>query len=178
MMQYTNSYLSPIGNITLAGDGEKLTGLWFAGQKYFGSTLTLNHEEKELPIFRETKAWLDLYFNGKMPDFTPPLSLNGSPFRLAVWELLLQIPYGTVMTYGELARKVAGKSGLKSMSGQAVGGAVGHNPISIIVPCHRVVGSSGSLTGYAGGIEKKISLLTLEKVNMTGLFLPKKGTAL
>lgn len=178
MMQYTNSYQSPIGDILVASDGKSLTGLWFMGQKYFADTLSPEHEVKDLPVFKETKHWLDLYFQGKIPDFTPPLALNGTPFRLAVWEILLKIPYGETMTYGEIADRVADKQGLKTMSGQAVGGAVGHNPISVIVPCHRVVGSNGSLTGYAGGIDKKIHLLTLEKVNMSGLFIPKKGTAL
>ena len=177
-MQFTAAYQSPIGGITLASNGESLSGLWFDGQKYFADTLTAEHEERDLPIFRRTIRWLDLYFSGIAPDFTPPLELNTSPFRAAVWEILLQIPYGQVMTYGEIARAIAIKRGLGSMSAQAVGGAVGHNSISLIIPCHRVVGSNCSLTGYEGGIDKKNSLLTLEKVDMKGLFIPRRGTAL
>lgn len=177
-MQYTYGYHSPLGNITIASNGEILTGLWFDGQKYFADTLSAEHEEKNLPVFEQAKHWLDLYFRGEIPDFTPPLSFNGSPFRLAVWEILMRIPYGQVMTYGQIAAIMAENQGQKTMSAQAVGGAVGHNPISIIVPCHRVVGSNGSLTGYAGGIEKKIGLLTLEKIDMENLFAPQKGTAL
>lgn len=178
MMQYIDKYHSPLGNITIASNGECLTGLWFDGQKYFADTLSAEHEEKNLPVFEQTKQWLDLYFRGEIPDFTPPLYLNGSPFRLAIWEILMRIPYGQVMTYGQIAAIIAENKGQKAMSAQAVGGAVGHNPISIIIPCHRVVGSNGSLTGYAGGIEKKIGLLTLEKIDMKNLFVPQKGTAL
>lgn len=178
MMQYIDKYHSPLGNITIASNGECLTGLWFDGQKYFADTLSAEHEEKILPVFEQTEQWLDLYFRGEIPDFTPPLYLNGSPFRLAIWEILMRIPYGQVMTYGQIAAIIAENKGQKTMSAQAVGGAVGHNPISIIIPCHRVVGSNGSLTGYAGGIEKKIGLLTLEKIDMENLFVPQKGTAL
>lgn len=162
-MSYIFPYQSPLGPITLASDGEALTGLWFDGQKYFGSTLPKSHEKKELPIFRETVRWLDLYFQGKIPDFTPALGWNTTPFRQQVWEILLSIPYGQTMTYGEIAGKIAASQGLPHMSAQAVGGAVGHNPISLIVPCHRVVGADGSLTGYAGGVEKKEKLLALER---------------
>ena len=130
-MQYTATYSSPLGGITLASNGEQLTGLWFDGQKYFGSTLGPQHEARDLPVFHEAARWLDLYFSGQEPAFTPPLCLQGSPFRRAVWDLLLQIPYGQRMTYGELAAKLARQRGLDSMSAQAVGGAVGHNPISL-----------------------------------------------
>lgn len=177
-MQYTATYTSPLGRITMASDGERLSGLWFDGQKYFASTLSAAHEEKDLPIFQQTKRWLELYFHGTAPEFTPPLHLTASPFRLAVWDILRQIPYGQVITYGEIARRIAQTQGLESMSAQAVGGAVGHNPISIILPCHRVVGSNGSLTGYAGGVERKVALLTLEGADMSRLFVPGKGTAL
>ena len=177
-MQYTSHYQSPIGNILLAADEIGLTGLWFEGQKYFALYLDKEHEEKELPIFEQTKRWLDVYFSGKEPDFSVPLHFTGTDFQNEVWEILYSIPYGTTMTYGEIAKQIAAKRGLKRMSAQAVGGAVGHNEISIIVPCHRVVGSNGSLTGYAGGIDKKIWLLTLEKVDMQSFFVPKKGTAL
>ncbi|WP_040195475.1 methylated-DNA--[protein]-cysteine S-methyltransferase [Candidatus Soleaferrea massiliensis] len=177
-MQYTNRYHSPIGSMTMASDGKALTGLWFDGQKYFADSLPAEHEEKDLPIFDQTKSWLDIYFQGGIPDFMPAIHLSGSSFRLAVWEILMRIPYGKTMTYGEIAGIIAEKQSLETMSSQAVGGAVGHNPISIIVPCHRVVGSGGSLTGYAGGIDKKTALLTLEKTDMKHLFIPRKGTAL
>lgn len=161
-MQYTFHYKSPLGGITLCSDGDALIGLWFDGGKYFGSTMTDKTEEKDLPVFDKTKRWLDIYFNGGIPDFTPPLSLRGSEFRKAVWRLLQDVPYGKTATYGEIAKKLVRSSGLYRMSAQAVGGAVGHNPISIIVPCHRIVGANGSLTGYAGGIDKKFTLLKLE----------------
>lgn len=166
-------YNSPLGGITLASDEEGLTGLWFDGQKYFGSGILKDDpmpekaETKKPPVLEQTVKWLDLYFSGQKPDFTPPLHLIGSEFRLAVWKILLEIPYGQTTTYNELAGRIAEQRGIKSMSAQAVGGAVGHNPISIIVPCHRVLGTDGSLTGYAGGIDKKISLLTLEKAAFT-----------
>ncbi|MCO7138024.1 methylated-DNA--[protein]-cysteine S-methyltransferase [[Clostridium] leptum] len=177
-MQYTATYQSPIGRITMASDGQNLSGLWFDGQKYFADTLSTEHEFKDLPVFEQTKRWLDLYFQGNVPDFTPSLYLKSSPFRLAVWDILKQIPYGKIITYGEIADLIAKKQGVKTMSAQAVGGAVGHNPISIIIPCHRVIGSNGSLTGYAGGLDKKISLLTIEKVDVRKFFIPKKRTAL
>lgn len=177
-MTYVWKYESPLGGITMAGNGEALTGLWFDGQKYFGDTLPTEWQEIELPVFQEAQRWLDCYFQGKKPDFTPPLFWDTTPFRKMVWEILLSIPYGETMTYGEIAYRVGKEMGISKMSAQAVGGAVGHNSISIIVPCHRVVGSNGSLTGYAGGIDKKIKLLTLEKVNMSKFFIPQKGTAL
>lgn len=162
-MDYIWHYDSPLGGITLASDGEHLTGLWFDGQKYFASTIGKNPEQKELPVFVRTAEWLDIYFRGENPPFTPPLSLRTTPFRRSVWEILLTIPYGQTMTYKEIAERIAEKNGLSSMSAQAVGGAVGHNPISLIIPCHRVVGSDGTLTGYAGGIEKKEWLLRMER---------------
>lgn len=177
-MTYIYHHDSPLGGITVSGSGDAVTGLWFDGQKYFGSTLPEEYEEKALPVFDKTKKWLDIYFGGKEPDFTPPLSLAATSFRRAVWEVLLTIPYGQTMTYGEIADKVAKQKGIDRMSAQAVGGAVGHNPISLIIPCHRVVGTNGSLTGYAGGIEKKVWLLAREHVDVSGFFVPKKGTAL
>lgn len=177
-MVYTYHYHSPLGGITLSSNGVELTGLWFDGQKYFGDTLPEVYEEKNLPIFQKAVHWLDIYFSGKAPDFTPPLSMETTPFRKAVWEIMLSIPFGQTMTYGEIADRVAKQRGLSKMSAQAVGGAVGHNSISLIIPCHRVVGTNGSLTGYAGGIDKKVKLLALEKVDMTWFFVPKKGTAL
>ncbi|MCI8646638.1 MAG: methylated-DNA--[protein]-cysteine S-methyltransferase [Firmicutes bacterium] len=177
-MQYTSAYDSPLGKILLAADDIGLVGLWFEGEKYYAEGLSSEHEERETPALQQTKEWLDIYFSGQEPDFLPPLHMEGSPFRLNVWKLLQQIPYGTTVTYGDLAKAIAREKGLDHMSAQAVGGAVGHNEISIIVPCHRVVGTNGSLTGYAGGIDKKKRLLTLEGVDMGKLFVPTKGTAL
>lgn len=171
-MMYTLHYDSPLGGILLAADEVGLTGLWFDGEKYFADTLDPEHKAQETPILRKAKCWLDVYFRGQEPDFTPPLHPIGSPFRQEVWALLLQIPYGQTMTYGALAKQLAAMHGLSRMSAQAVGGAVGHNEISIIIPCHRVVGTNGSLTGYAGGIDKKAKLLTLEKIRMEHLFPP------
>ena len=177
-MTYTSHVHSPLGDITLCSDGAALTGLWFDGQKYFGDTLSADHQERDLPIFLQTKEWLSIYFSGKAPTFTPPLCMQTTPFRKAVWEILLSIPYGHTMTYGQIAAQIAKQNGMRHMSAQAVGGAVGHNSISLIIPCHRVVGTNGSLTGYAGGIDKKVGLLTLEKVDISAFFIPKKGTAL
>lgn len=177
-MTYIYHYNSPLGGITLSSNGTELTGLWFDGQKYFGDTLPEKYEEKNLPIFEEAAHWLAIYFSGKAPGFTPPLSMNTTPFRKAVWEIMLTIPYGETMTYGEIADRLAKQKGLPKMSAQAVGGAVGHNSISLMIPCHRVVGTNGSLTGYAGGINKKVQLLTMEKVDMSRFFVPGKGTAL
>lgn len=177
-MQYTDHYASPLGGITLASNGECLTGLWFDGQKYFGATLPDVHEEKTVPVFEQAKAWLDCYFRGEEPGFMPPLYLDSTPFRQQVWEILQQIPYGRTTTYRAIAGEIARRQGTRRMSAQAVGGAVGHNPISILIPCHRVVGCNGSLTGYAGGVTKKAALLALERADTAGLFAPVKGTAL
>lgn len=177
-MQYLNNYSSPLGSITLASNGTEITGLWFDGQKYFASTLNSQPEKRDLPIFEEAKAWLELYFKGQEPDFKPALHLEGTPFRMAVWHILTQIPYGEVVTYKDIAQQIARKSGKENMSSQAIGGAVSHNPVSILIPCHRVIGTNGSLTGYAGGLSKKIELLTLEQVDTTRLFIPKQGMAL
>ena len=177
-MTYIQHYDSPLGGILLAADDIGLTGLWFDGEKYFADHLPADHTQRETPILAEAKRWLDIYFSGSKPDFLPPLHPIGSAFRQAVWDILLQIPYGLTTTYGEIARQLAAQAGLPRMSAQAVGGAVGHNEISILIPCHRVVGTSGSLTGYAGGIDKKVKLLELEHADMTSLFVPKKGTAL
>lgn len=177
-MQYISHYCSPIGGILLAADDIGLTGVWFEGQKYFALSLDKEHEEKELPLFEKAKQWLDIYFSGKEPNFTLPLHFTGTAFQNEVWEILCTIPYGHTMTYGEIAKQIAAGKGLPHMSAQAVGGAVGRNKISIIVPCHRVVGTNGSLTGYAGGIHKKVKLLQLEKADMGSFFVPKKGTAL
>ena len=177
-MMFTAHYQSPLGEILLAADEVGLTGLWFDRAKYYAAGLAPQSTERETPPLTEAKRWLDVYFSGKMPDFMPPLHPVGSPFRRAVWELLLEIPYGQTTTYGELSRRLAAKMGIAHMSAQAVGGAVGHNPISLMIPCHRVVGTGGSLTGYAGGVDKKVKLLELERADMRGFFVPKKGTAL
>lgn len=171
-MTFIQHYASPLGGILLAANDIGLTGLWFDGQKYYADNLPAEHIERETPILTDAKRWLDVYFTGNEPDFKPPLHPVGSAFRQKVWKLLLQIPYGQTVTYGELARQLAEKQSAEHMSAQAVGGAVGHNPISLIIPCHRVVGTSGSLTGYAGGIDKKIMLLELEHADMQGFFIP------
>lgn len=181
-MEYTHHYLSPLGGITMASDGNALTGLWFEGQQHFAYTLDPNHQEKNLPIFEQTDRWLDLYFSGKDPAFTPPLSIKATPFRQMVWQILLTIPYGQTMTYGEIASMIAARKGtaiktsaeqgtakqaIPRMSAQAVGGAVGHNPISLIIPCHRVIGTNGTLVGYGGGLDRKAALLALEQNGRT-----------
>ena len=149
-----------------------------AGEKFCENEQGADFEEKNLAVFDQTRRWLDLYFSGREPGFTPALNPVGSAFRRAVWEILLKIPYGKTTTYGQIAREIAAARGLAKMSAQAVGGAVGHNEISIIIPCHRVIGAHGNLTGYAGGIDRKIKLLQLEGVDMRGFFTPAKGTAL
>ena len=163
-MTFLTHYDSPLGGVLLAADESGLTGLWFEGQKYFADNLPAERVERETKTLALAKRWLDIYFAGKEPDFMPPLHPVGSPFRRAVWELLLEIPYGQTTTYGELSRRLAAKMGIAHMSAQAVGGAVGHNGISIIIPCHRVLGTDGGLRGYAGGIEIKASLLEHEGV--------------
>ena len=173
-MDYIAHYDSPLGDITLASDGTALIGLWFSGQRHFGSTLgtqtsspatgrTHAYTPTELPVFGETYRWLDSYFAGYTRDFTPPLQLHGTAFQQHVWDALLAIPYGQTVTYGELARR------LGCRSAQAIGGAVGRNPIAIIVPCHRVVSSDGSLIGYAAGLDRKRALLQLESHKFTRL---------
>lgn len=207
-MQYTTTYRSPVGGILLASDGTGLTGLWFEGEKFYADGLDPeymekrhpmegehsmevehsmgknhfveeNHSmEKDIPVFETVKKWLNIYFSGREPDFMPPVHMAGTPFRLSIWKLLRQIPYGETVTYGKLAEMAAKERGIARMSAQAVGGAVGHNPISVIIPCHRVVGSDGSLTGYAGGLDIKAKLLSLEGADMKKFYVPTKGTAL
>jgi methylated-DNA-[protein]-cysteine S-methyltransferase len=162
-MTFLSFYSSPVGEITLASDGEHLTGLWFDGQKHYGSTINDEPIEKTLPVFGRTAEWLDIYFGGGVPSFTPPVKLAGTVFQLSVWEILKAIPYGQTVTYGEIAKALANQKGIRCVSAQAVGGAVGLNPVSIIVPCHRVLRKGGCLTGYAGGTDKKAYLLNLEK---------------
>ena len=164
-MNYISHYQSPLGSMTMAADGTRLTGLWFDRPNYFADAPDPEHEERSaLTVFGKTRQWLDDYFSGKVPDFTPPLLMRASEFRKRVWEVLLTIPYGHTMTYGEIARLIASERGLKTMSAQAVGGAVGHNDIALIIPCHRVIGAGGALTGYGAGIDKKIRLLQLEGI--------------
>lgn len=164
MFYYTN-YKSPVGNLTIASDEESIVGLWIENQKYFKETIHSKLKRKDdLPILKQAKEWLDRYFKKQNPSYKD-LNLNpeGNSFRKIIWNHLLEIPYGKTTTYGEIAKKVAKELGKEKMSAQAIGGAVGHNPISIIIPCHRVVGKNGDLTGYAGGIETKKKLLELEK---------------
>ncbi|BCJ92715.1 methylated-DNA--protein-cysteine methyltransferase [Anaerocolumna cellulosilytica] len=174
-MYYSTMYLSPLGRITLACEGNNLVGVWNEGQKYHGAGISGQMIEKDdIPVFDLAKKWLDRYFAGEKPAITElPLAPIGGEFRQNVWAILCDIPYGEVITYGDIAKKMAAKMNKASMSSQAVGGAVGHNPISIIIPCHRVVGSNGSLTGYAGGICTKMKLLELEGVDMSCLYMPQ-----
>ena len=167
-MMYLTEIPSPVGRLTLASDGTALTGLWLEGQKYFAATLSPDALRRpDLPVFEETKAWLETYFSGALPPSLPPLRPEGSPFRQAVWRLLVEIPRGSTSTYGALAHKLRAEG--RAASAQAVGGAVGHNPISILIPCHRCVGADGSLTGYAGGLAVKRFLLELEGVEIASL---------
>lgn len=160
-MMYAQRFASPLGEMLLACDEVGLVGVWFEGQRYFpdrGAFQFVSH-----PILSQTVKWLDEYFKGSKPAYLPPLHLQGSEFQLQIWSLLCEISYGEIVTYSDLARRIAARRGLASMSAQAVGGAVGHNPISILIPCHRVIGANGSLTGYAGGLERKEWLLKWEK---------------
>lgn len=175
-MQYITTYQSPMGEILLAADEIGLTGLWFEGQIFYARGLEMEKKENETPALLEVKRWLDLYFSGKEPNFMPRIHMIGTDFQMEVWKILQKIPYGATTTYGEIAKEIARKRGLKQMSAQAVGGAVGHNKISIIIPCHRVVGANKSLTGYAGGIEKKKKLLELEGIDIGRFKIPTKGT--
>lgn len=179
-MIYTKKYCSPIGDMLLAEKENLLVGLWIEGQKYYLSALKdeiIQNENSE--VLKQTSKWLDRYFTGDKPIISElPLAPIGSEFRQNVWKILCETPYGEVVTYGDIAKKIADLYGRKKMSAQAVGGAVGHNPISVIIPCHRVVGTNGSLTGYAGGIDKKIWLLKHEKIDMEKYFIPKNQTGL
>ena len=164
-MIYTCKINTPVAPLTASAENNKLTGLWFKGQKYYPVKTDTWVNEPDYPIFKELKLWIKKYFEGKNPSVKDiKLEPHGTAFQKEVWKILLKIPYGTTITYGEIAKQIACKKGLLSMSTQAVGGAVGHNPISILIPCHRVIGAAGSLTGYAGGIDKKEALLRLEKV--------------
>ena len=177
-MLYYKKVASPLGEITLRSDGEALTGLWFADDKHYGAKDIAGAALADLDVFMQAEAWLAEYFAGREPKVSVPLKLQGSEFQMQVWRLLQDIPYGRLVTYGDIAKKIAAQKGVVRMSAQAVGGAVGHNPLCIIVPCHRVVGANGSLTGYGGGMWRKVRLLELEKVAMSKLTVPTKGTAL
>ncbi len=165
-MEYISNYDSPLGRMLLAADKEGITGIWFKGAKYYCENLDKFHTEKETEIIKEAKKWLDIYFSGKEPKFMPKINPKGSEFRQMVWEIIRKIPYGETVTYKDIANEISKQKGIKKMSAQAIGGAVGHNKISIIIPCHRVVGTNGNLIGYAGGIEKKLKLLKLEGCNI------------
>ena len=179
-MTYKYIYKTPekLSNMIMNSDGEYLTGLCFEGSRD-SSKHVINCEEKDLEIFKESSKWLDIYFSGENPNFTPKYKIaNLTPFRQEVIDIMNSIEYGQTLTYNDIAKAIAEKLGIKRMSSQAVGGAVGWNPICIIIPCHRVVGTNGSLTGYGGGIKNKVELLKLEKNDMSNFFIPKKGTAL
>lgn len=171
-MHYISHYPSPLVTILLAADEIGLTGLWFEGQKHFALHLDTPCTEKNIPLFDQTAHWLDVYFSGKEPSFSVPLHFIGTPFQKDVWNILCTIPYGRITTYGEIAKLIATKHKIDRMSAQAVGAAVGRNHISIIVPCHRVVGANGNLTGYAGGIDRKAALLALENADTQRVFMP------
>lgn len=176
-MFHTVEYDSPVGRLTLASDGRAVCGLWLAGQKYHGASLPEAPVVQDDEVLAGLRAWLDAYFAGERPQVDAlALAPRGSDFRQAVWRILLEIPYGETTTYGQIAARLKAERG--RASALAVGGAVGHNPISIVVPCHRVVGADGSLTGYAGGIERKVRLLEHEGVDLSRLYVPKHGTAL
>jgi methylated-DNA-[protein]-cysteine S-methyltransferase len=160
-MEYLHHITSPVGKLTVTGDGENLSGLWIQGQKYFAQTADPGAVRQKLPLFESVEKWLAVYFSGREPDFMPPLLPRGTPFQTAVWRLLCAIPYGQTASYGELAKRFE-REHRRPTSPRAVGGAVGRNPVSILIPCHRVLGGGGALTGYAGGIEKKRRLLQLE----------------
>ena len=177
-MLYYKKISSPLGEITLRSDGESLTGLWFADDKHYSDKDIAGAVESELPIFELAEKWLAEYFSGKEPETQVPIKFLGTPFQKLVLAQLQKIPYGQLATYGDIAKAVAEEKGIKQMSAQAVGGAVGHNPLCIIVPCHRVIGKNRSLTGYAGGIWRKVQLLKLEGVDISKLTVPTKGTAL
>lgn len=179
-MFYKTDYNAPIGRMMIVSDDMRIVGVWLEGQKYFGGVIGADLlRQDNLPVLQEAKSWLDRYFAGDKPQISElPLAPRGNAFRQAVWRILCAIPYGEVATYGDIAKEIARQQGIKTMSAQAIGGAVGHNPISIIIPCHRVVGANGNLTGYAGGLEVKIKLLAHEGVDMEKFFRPTGRMAL
>ena len=172
-MLYIHHYQSPLGAMTMSSNGQFLTALWFDCQKQNNCSLEKDQEKIDNTtdhVFKETEKWLDTYFRGIVPNFMPPILIDGTEFQETVWDILLSIQYGEIITYGQIADKIAKERGLECMSAQAVGGAVSHNPIALIIPCHRVVGKNNNLTGYAGGLEKKIELLKLEGVDTRGMY--------
>lgn len=179
-MYYYYIYRSPVGELAIASNEKNIVGLWLEGQRYYMDILEgKEYQEKETDVIKLAEEWLDKYFKGKKPKIQElPIEFIGSDFRKQVWTILCGIPYGKVITYGDIAKQIARQMGIKKMSAQAVGGAVGRNPISIIVPCHRVIGANGSLTGYSGGIKAKVKLLKLEEIDVSKLCVPQKGTAL
>lgn len=179
-MCYYYIYRSPVGELAIASNEENIIGLWLEGQRYYMDVLQgKDYQEKETAVIKLAEEWLDRYFKGEKPKIKElPIEFIGSDFRKQVWTILCEIPYGKVITYGDIAKELARQKKIEKMSAQAVGGAVGRNPISIIVPCHRVVGANGSLTGYSGGVKVKTKLLKLEEVDMSKLYIPTKGTAL
>ena len=173
-MSYVTRIETPLKPLLAASDGEAVVGLWFEGQSHFASTLGEEREPADdLPVFEALRSWLATYFEGRDPGPIPPCSPRGTAFRLAVWGELAKVPYGTTVTYGELGSRVARALGRDSWSARAIGGAVGHNPVSILLPCHRVIGADGSLVGYAGGVETKLALLSLEGVDVSRLRSPR-----
>ena len=169
-MELLMTYDSPLGTMTFSSDGMALTGLRFNGQKYFPAFPEATTAQTEIPLWKETKTWLDIYFSGAEPPFTPPLLFWGTPFQKTVWELILRVPYGKTVSYGELAKLAAAKTGKIRMSARAVGTALGHNPVLLIAPCHRVIRADGSLGGYAAGLERKEALLKLEDADFSGTY--------
>lgn len=179
-MYYYDIHHSSVGELTIASNEKNIVGLWLEGQRYYMDVLKdKKYQERETDVIKLAKEWLDRYFLGEKPKIQElPIELIGSDFSKQVWTILCEIPYGKVITYGDIAKQISRQKKTEKMSAQAVGGAVGRNPISIIVPCHRVVGANGSLTGYSGGVNVKSKLLMLEEVDMSRLYLPTKGTAL
>ena len=171
-MDFVHHYKSPLGWVTIASDGTALVGLWFDEQRFSADSLSPDHEEEPLPVFAQANRWLDLYFSGRDPGFVPPVALRATEFRQSVCNIMLAIPYGRTMTYGKIAEIIARKKGVPCMSAQAVGGAVGHNPVSLIIPCHRVIGANSALVGYGGGLDRKAALLALEHADLSGDFVP------
>lgn len=166
MTIFTSHYQSPLGAMTAAARNDALIGLWFNHQKYFPAGIDEWEKAPDYPVLVALRVWLDGFFRGAKPGIPLALAPAGSEFRQKVWRILRNIPYGATTTYGAIARQMAAEQGRETVSAQAVGGAVGHNPISILIPCHRVVGSNGHLTGYAGGLDKKQALLDLERVDI------------
>jgi len=171
-VDYVHHYNSPLGGITLVSDGTALVGLWFDEQWFFAASISQDRAEKTLPVFEQAVRWLNLYFRGRNPGFVPPIVIRATAFRQAVCNIMLAIPYGRTMTYGKIAEIVARQKGVPRMSAQAVGGAVGHNPVSLIIPCHRVIGANSALVGYGGGLDRKAALLALEHADLSGDFVP------